>query len=176
MSALDVVLDTLPDITKDLRLNLQAVLSPDGAPGLSETQRVYVALSTAFATRHPDLMAALTEHAATRLPASAVESAKAAASIMAMNNVYYRFTHVCEDAEVKKLPARLRMNVIGNPGVEKVDFELACLAVSAQNGCTACMNAHVAGARKYAVSAEGIQSAVRIAAVMSGVAQALSLR
>ena len=69
-------------------------------------------------------------------------AARAAASIMAMNNIYYRFTHLASAPDYKTLPARLRMNVIGKPGVDKADFELWCLAVSAINGCGVCIDSH----------------------------------
>ena len=92
---------------------------------------------------------------------------------MAMNNIYYRFLHIVGNDEYAKLPAKLRMNVIGNPGVDKTDFELYSLAVSAINGCGACVAAHEKVVRKAGVTAEGVQSAVRIAAVVHGVAVAL---
>jgi len=92
---------------------------------------------------------------------------------MGMNNVYYRFVHLVENPDYAPLPARLRMNVIGNPGVAKVDFELYSLAVSAINGCGTCLAAHDKVVRKAGVTAEGVQSAVRIAAVVHGVAIAL---
>ena len=90
---------------------------------------------------------------------------------MGMNNIYYRFTHLIEDAEYRSLPARLRMNVIGNPGIDKVDFELVSLAVSAVNGCGMCVNAHDAVLKKHGLGRDSVQSAVRIAAVVHAVAQ-----
>jgi len=93
-----------------------------------------------------------------------------------MNNVYYRFVHLAGNPEYARLPAKLRMNVIGNPGVAKVDFELYSLAVSAINGCGACVAAHDKAVRGAGVTAEGVQSAVRIAAVMHGIAVALESR
>lgn len=72
----------------------------------------------------------------------AVEAAKSAASVMAMNNVYYRFVHLASNPKYKTMPARLRMNWLGNPRVDRTDFELWALAVSAINGCGACMDAH----------------------------------
>ncbi|HLE01812.1 MAG TPA: carboxymuconolactone decarboxylase family protein, partial [Bdellovibrionota bacterium] len=101
-----------------------------------------------------------------------VEAAKAASTIMAMNNVYYRFTHLVEDREFANMPARLRMNIMSSPGIPKVDFELMCLAISAISGCGACMNSHVDQARKGGLSTEGIQSAVRIASVLNAASQA----
>jgi alkyl hydroperoxide reductase subunit D len=64
------------------------------------------------------------------------------------------------------------MNVIGNPGIAKVDFELYCLAVSAINGCGMCMEAHVHEVEKAGTSKLGVQSAIRIASVINSLAQA----
>ncbi len=67
---------------------------------------------------------------------------------MAMNNVYYRFTHLAGNQEYRNMPAKLRMNVIGATGIDKIDFELFSLAVSAINGCGMCIDAHVAVAEE----------------------------
>jgi len=71
------------------------------------------------------------------------------------------------------MPAGLRMNVIGNPGIEKVDFELYSLAVSAINGCGMCIDAHVHEVVKGGISKQGVQSSIRIASVLAAAAQAL---
>jgi len=92
---------------------------------------------------------------------------------MAMNNVYYRFIHLAADDEIKKMPANLRMQVIANPGVPKVDFEIMSLAVSAINGCGMCMESHVHEVVKAGLSKQGAQSAIRIAAVLNAAAQAV---
>jgi lipoyl-dependent peroxiredoxin subunit D len=72
--------------------------------------------------------------------------------------------------DYRQMPARLRMNVIGKPGVEKADFELWSLAVSAINGCGMCIDAHDKILREASVTAEQIQAAVRIAALVHAVA------
>jgi alkyl hydroperoxide reductase subunit D len=92
---------------------------------------------------------------------------------MAMNNIYYRFTHLAADPDYATMPARLRMNVIANPGVDKADFELWSLAVSAINGCGKCIDAHDQVLRKAGLSREAIQQAVRIASVIHAVAATL---
>ena len=73
------------------------------------------------------------------------------------------------------MPANLRMNIIGNPGIDKVDFELMSLAVSAINGCGMCMEAHVAEVTKGGVNRTGVQSAIRIGAVVNAAAQSLDI-
>jgi alkyl hydroperoxide reductase subunit D len=163
----------IPEHAKDLRLNLSTVLSAEGAPGLAEHQILGVALASAIAARDPALLREIEALVGPRLDAAQVAAARAAASIMGMNNVYYRFVHLAENPDYAKLPAKLRMNVIGNPGVPKTDFELYSLAVSAINGCGACVAAHDRVVRDAGVAAEGVQSAVRIAAVLHGVAVAL---
>src|SRR5690606_16827200 len=124
------------------------------------------ALASAAAARNPKLLREIEALTAERLDTEQANAARAAAANMGMNNVYYRFVHLVENPEYAKLPARLRMNVLGNPGVDKTDFELYSLAVSAINGCGACMAAHEKVVRKGGLSAEGVQSAVRIAAVV----------
>jgi alkyl hydroperoxide reductase subunit D len=165
--------NSLPEHAKDLKLNLSAVLSLDGAPGLSQPQIAGIALASAIAARNPALLTAIEAAASSTLDAAHVGAARAAAAIMGMNNVYYRFVHLVGNDEYGKLPAKLRMNVIGNPGIDKTDFELYSLAVSAINGCGACVAAHEKVVRKAGASAEAVQSAVRIAAVIHGVAVAL---
>lgn len=165
----------VPDYAKDIRLNLGSVLSTEGAPDLSIEQIHGIALASAYATRSADVIAAIEGETSSTLSPEARTAAKAAASIMAMNNVYYRFTHLVNDSELSKLPAKLRMNVIGSPGIAKVDFELYSLAVSAINGCGMCMEAHVREVEKAGISKLGIQSSVRIAAVINAAAQAIAL-
>jgi lipoyl-dependent peroxiredoxin subunit D len=163
----------IPEHAKDLKLNLSSVLSPEGAPGLTEHQIAATALASAIAARNPELLREIEALVVPRLEPAQVTAARAAAAIMGMNNVYYRFVHLVENPDYATLPAKLRMNVIGNPGIAKTDFELYSLAVSAINGCGACVAAHDKVVRKSGVSAEGVQSAVRIAAVIHGVAVAL---
>jgi alkyl hydroperoxide reductase subunit D len=167
---LDTIKSRIPDYAKDLRLNLDSVLSEAGAPGLSQKQIAIVALASAIASRHEPLTEAVAVQVATVLEAQEQDAARAAAAIMAMNNIYYRFTHLVEEREYETMRASLRMNVIANPGCSKIDFELASLAVSAINGCGKCVDSHEKTLKKHEVSAQAIQSAARIAAVIHAVA------
>jgi alkyl hydroperoxide reductase subunit D len=90
-----------------------------------------------------------------------------------MNNIYYRFVHLIEADEYAKLSAKLRMNVMVNPGTARENFELWSLAVSAVNGCGKCLVAHERVLREAGVTAEQIQAAVRIASVVHAVAVTL---
>jgi lipoyl-dependent peroxiredoxin subunit D len=131
------------------------------------------ALASAIASRNAELVRVVEAAASQKLEAVQAEAARAAAAIMGMNNVYYRFLHLVEDDEYARLPAKLRMNVIGSPGIAKADFELVSLAVSAVNGCGKCVTAHERVLRQHDVSREAVQSAVRIASVMHALAGVL---
>ena len=168
--SIDNIRDQLPDYARDLRLNLGSVLTTSGAPGLTEKQIAMIALSTAIAARNPQLIRAVESWAQPQLDEAGINASRAAAAVMGMNNIYYRFLHLVEDGEYQTMPARLRMNVIGNPGIDKLDFELLSLAVSAVNGCGMCITAHERKLREGGISRETIQSSVRIASVIHAVA------
>lgn len=171
--SLDSIKNRIPDYAKDLRLNLSTVLSPEGAPGLNEEQIHAVALASAIAARNTVFSEQIEAYVKDRLSETVLQAAKAAAAIMAMNNVYYRSMHLLSDKEYGSMPARLRMNIIGNPGVEKRDFELYSLAVSAVNGCGLCLDAHEKVVIKAGLGKQAVHSAIRIAAVMHAVAVTL---
>lgn len=173
MSTIPELKSQLPDYAKDLRLNLDTVLGEAGAPGLAQKQIAVIALASAIAARHAPLTAAVAAFAAEHADEDALKGARTAAAIMGMNNVYYRFLHLVENEEYGTMRAALRMNAMANPGGDKIDFELASLAVSAINGCGMCMASHEKTLRKHEVSAQVVQSAVRIAAVIHAVAVTL---
>ncbi|HTU64496.1 MAG TPA: carboxymuconolactone decarboxylase family protein [Steroidobacteraceae bacterium] len=170
---LEQIRDSIPDYARDLKLNLGSVLTTTGAPGLNEKQVWSIALASAIAARNTAFARAIEALAKAHLPDVEVEGSKAAAAIMGMNNIYYRFLHLVEDNEYQTMPARLRMNVIANHGIDKLDFELISLAVSAVNGCGLCVTSHEKKLRQHEVSREAIQSAVRIAATIHAVAGVL---
>lgn len=165
----------LPDYAKDTKLNISKVLTEDGAEGLTEAQIYSIALACAYATKTPALIEAIYQDSEAILTAEQQNAAKAAATIMGMNNVYYRFVHLVSDDSYATLPANLRMNIMANSGVEKVDFELMSLAVSSINGCGMCIDAHVKTVTSEGVSKTGVQSCIRIAAVVTSLAQALTI-
>jgi alkyl hydroperoxide reductase subunit D len=173
MTTLDTIRDALPDYARDLKLNLGTVLTPAGAPGLSEKQIWGIALASAITSRNLAFARDVEALATVHLDPAYLNGARAAAAIMGMNNIYYRFLHLVEDSEYAKIPARLRMNVIANPGVDKVDFELLSLAVSAINGCGTCVASHERQVRQHGLERETVQSAVRIASVVHAVARVL---
>ena len=165
--------NALPDYAKDLKLNLDSVLSETGAAGLTPKQIRAIALASAIASRYKPLVAAIETFAAEQLSPEEINGSKAAAAVMAMNNIYYRATHMIHNDEYGQLRAGLRMNIMANPGIDKMTFELASLAVSAINGCGACMDSHERTLRQHEISAQGVQSALKIGAVVHAVAVTL---
>lgn len=169
--SIDALKAKLPDFCKDVRLNLSTLANDET---LGEQTKYGLILACAIATRNPEVLAALDAEASPHLSAAARDAARAAASIMAMNNVYYRFVHLATNKAYATMPAKLRMNVIGNPGVPKSDFELWSLAVSAINGCGACLDSHETELRKHGVSAVQVQAALRIGAVVNAVSRVVA--
>ncbi|MFI9270590.1 carboxymuconolactone decarboxylase family protein [Kitasatospora sp. NPDC052896] len=168
--ALDELKAALPEYAKDLKLNLSALI---GNSTLPEQQLWGTVLSCAMATGSKAVLSELEPQAKEILSEQAYNAAKGAAAIMAMNNVYYRTVHLLSDKEYGNLRAGLRMNFIAAPGVEKLDFELWSLAVSAINGCGMCLDSHEQVLSKAGVSRETIQAAFKIAAVIQAVASVL---
>jgi alkyl hydroperoxide reductase subunit D len=170
--SLDTLRETLPAYAKDLSLNLSSLAAETV---LTDQQKWGAFVASAYAVGTPAVVKAVEISAdAAGLSAEAMTAAKAAAAIMGMNNVYYRATHLLSNKEYATLPARLRMNILANPGVDKADFELWSTAVSAVNGCGACLDAHEAELKKHGVPAQQIQAALRIAAVVNAVSRVVA--
>lgn len=165
--SLDALKNELPDYAKDLKLNLSSL----GRETELDAQKKWgTFLASAHAVGEPKTLAAISAAAEAELSPEAVNAAKAASAIMGMNNVYYRFVHLAKNKEYSTLPAKLRMNILANPGVDKADFELWSLAVSAINGCGLCIDSHEAELRKHGMTTSQIQAAVRIASTVNAVA------
>ena len=172
MPTLEEIRESLPEAARDLKIGLQSVL---GAESLSVQQRWGVAVACAHAARNPALRDAMLAEARASGAAHAIlDDARAAAALMGMNNVFYRAKHMLGEAYATK-PARLRMQRIARPAGEKVDFELMSLAVSAINGCEVCVTAHEKTVREGGLGEDAVIDALRIAAVVHGVACALEL-
>ena len=159
--------DTLPDYAKDLRLNIGSLLNDQT---LSDDRKYGLILACAHGSGHRPLVAAAEAEIEGKLDQAYANAARAAAAVMAMNNVYYRFVHLASNPVYGTLPAKLRMNVIGSPGIDKADVELFSLAVSAMNGCGSCIDSHERVLSQHGVKPEIIQAAGRIGAVMKAVA------
>jgi alkyl hydroperoxide reductase subunit D len=164
--SLESLRNDLPEYAKDQKLNLGTLATE---PSLTQQQRAGTFVASAIASRNARVMRAILAEFGPQLSPEALNAAKAAASVMGMNNIYYRFSHLV-GGDYATMPAKLRMNVIGKPGVEKVDFELWSLAVSAINGCGMCMESHEKVVLHGGLTKEQVQAAVRIASVVHATA------
>jgi alkyl hydroperoxide reductase subunit D len=164
---LEKLLESCPDYAKDLKLNMGSVLQQ---AELTEQQTWGTAVCSAMASRNQSLLDAILAEAAGHLTEQALFAAKAAGAIMGMNNIFYRFRHLSSNPKYVELPARLRMQVIRTHGGDPVDFELWCLAISAINGCAACVDSHEKVLREKGITEETIVAAVRIASTIHALA------
>ena len=171
-AALEALRSSLPEPARDIKLNLQAVLQQSS---LSASQRWGVVIASAVAARNPTLRRAVLADARREVDAGVVEDALAAAALMAMNNVYYRFRHLVGKDSYSAKPARLRMNRLVKPAGSKADFELFCLAVSAINGCGTCIESHEKVVTEGRLTEDQVHDAVRIAATINATAVALEM-
>jgi alkyl hydroperoxide reductase subunit D len=172
VSRVEALRASIPDTAKDIKLNLQSVLQP-GA--LTPAQRWGVAIASAVAARNVALRDALIADADGEVGGDVIDDAVAAAALMAMNNVYYRFRHLVGKPSYSQMPARLRMQRIVKPLTNKTDFELFCLAVSAINGCEMCIRSHEEVVRNGGLSEEQVHDAIRVAATVNAAALAVEL-
>ena len=168
---LQIVQDLMPAYAKDIKLNLSSLLNNEEP--LTKQQFWGVMLASAMASKNKLLLNAVAETAHSNLSSEAESAAKSAASLMAMNNIYYRFTHLVSDPEYSRMPANLRMSILAQPSVASQDFELFSLAVSAINGCGKCIDAHEKVLKNHAMSKEAIQMAIRIASIIHAAATVL---
>jgi alkyl hydroperoxide reductase subunit D len=170
--SLDALRESIPAYAKDLSLNLSSLAAETL---LTDQQKWGCFVASAHAVGVGPVIRVVEAAAAEAgLTEEAKAGAKAAAAIMGMNNVYYRALHLLKNQEYRTLPARLRMNIIANPGVEKTDFELWCTAVSAINGCGMCLDSHEEELKKRGVPNTSIQAALRIASVVNAVSRVVA--
>jgi alkyl hydroperoxide reductase subunit D len=171
--ALSALRESLPDLAKDTRINLSATLQSEV---LSPAQAWGVALAAAVASRSARLASAFMQDGRARgVSEATLDDARAAAVLMAMNNVYYRFRHVIGKDSYSHKPARLRMQRLVQTSGPKVDFELFSLAASAINGCETCLRSHEQAVLAGGLSEDHVHDAVRIASAVRAGALALEL-
>ncbi|MGZ3820255.1 MAG: carboxymuconolactone decarboxylase family protein, partial [Mucilaginibacter sp.] len=125
---------------RDLKLNFSSALTSEH---LSTKECALIGLSTAINNNNKVLVQFFTRYAEEQ-GATAAETAEAAgcASLLASNNIFYRFRHFTQKEKYTQIPARIRMQLMMKPATGKEFFELMSLAISAVNGCEMCVNAH----------------------------------
>ncbi len=150
---------------RDLKLNLASTLTSEH---LSTKGCALIGLSTAINNNNSQLTLYFTRYAEEQ-GATAAETAEAAgcASLLASNNIFYRFRHFTQKEKYSQIPARIRMQLMMKPVTGKEFFELMSLAISAVNGCEMCVNAHEDSLIKLGTTEERIFDAVRIASLVT---------
>lgn len=156
---------------KDLRINVKNVLQSEV---LSEKETALVALSVAVNQQNEPLRrflgALAVKHGATD---QEVGEVVACTSLLASNNVLYRFRHFVKKDKYNQLQGRIKMSIMMNPVLGKEFFELVSLAVSAVNGCEMCVNAHENSVLGHGGTEERIFDAIRIASVITGLSKVI---
>ena len=166
--SLDALCNALPAYAKDLSLNLSSLMTETV---LAEQSKWGCFIACAYAVGAGPVIRELEDGCP--LSEDAAAAAKAAAALMGMNNVYYRALDLMKSREYSTLPVKLHMGAIIHPGVDKNDFELWCMAVSAINGCGACLDSHEEELRKRGVASAVIQAAIRIGAVVNAASRVM---
>jgi len=169
MSWVDQLKDTIPDYAKDTRLNFDTVIKRSSLPA---EEAEAVALAAAFATGNSKFWTWVHSQIQDRKEADA---ALTAASLMAMNNVWYPYVEMVDDENLKGLPAQLRMNAIASHGgTTKARFEAYSLAASIVGKCHFCVKAHYETLKKEGYTTEQLRDIGRIAAVITAVSRVLN--
>ena len=169
MNWVDSVKEALPDYAKDTRLNIDAVVKRST---LAPEEAEAVALAAAFASGNTKLWTWIQSEIADKKEA---EAAITAASLMAMNNTWYPYLEMADDANLSGLPAQLRMNAIAtHGGTTKARFEAYSLSASIVGKCHFCVKAHYETLKKEGYTVEQLRDIGRIASVINAVAKVLN--
>ncbi len=169
------IIKKLPEgYAKDIKHNLEAIFK--GMEGLSSEQLYGVALTAGYYLKNEQMLNHIRGEAKLHLEESYADACKMAVVLMAMNNTYYRFAHdMVDDAEIKAMQTDLQMEVLHNPGIPLVDFEVLCLAVSILRGCKTCVQIHIKKLQKRGFNKVAIRNIGRVVSVFCAVAEALEI-
>lgn len=158
------ILNNIPEYAKDIKLNLSSMINNHA--GLTDNQFAGSVLTAAIATKNTALAKYTHQAVSTQLAANEINAVHSAISIMGMTNIYYRFTDLVDDKTYSSMPAGLRMNILRDPGVDKIDFEMWSLVASVIGGCHKCVSSHEQQLIKHGIAKETVQLLAKIAAVM----------
>lgn len=164
----ETILNGIPDYAKDIKLNLSSMIN--NHTGLTDIQFAGSVLVAAIATKNGALTKYITQAVATQLADNELHAVHAAASIMGMTNIYYRFTDLVDDASYSTMAAGLRMNILRDPGVDKVDFEMWSFVASVIGGCHKCVSSHEQQLIKNGITKEAVQLLAKIASIVNSLA------
>lgn len=156
---------------RDLRINLKNTLASEN---FTPKEAYLIALAVAVNEKNEVLIRSFSQLAADNGAADPeLAEVHACASMLAVNNVLYRFRHFAKNETYNNMPAGIKMNVMMNPVLGKELFELLSLVVSAVNGCETCVSSHEASLRKLGTSEPRIFDAIRLASIVRGLSIAI---
>lgn len=163
----DDLRSTMPEYARDLRLNLGSVMS---ASNLDPVMAWGSALTAALVSKNAQVIQNISEDAKAHLDEAQIKAVKSAAAMMSMTNVWYKFTDLVKDDEVKKQPPKLRMNaMLNHGGVDHALYEAWSLSASVVNACGVCIDAHASQLSKLGIDAQQVGDIGRIAAVVKAI-------
>jgi lipoyl-dependent peroxiredoxin subunit D len=170
MEFLNSIKELIPDYAKDIRLNIDGTIARSSLEG---NDAVAVALAAAFAAKSRPIIDII--QASGALSAEESHAVLTASALMGMNNVWYPYVEMADDADLKTQPAQLRMNAYAtNGGVDKRRFEMYALSASIVGKCHFCVKSHFELLKKEGMSSTQLRDVGRIAAVVNAAAQVIA--
>ena len=164
------IVNSFPEYAKDIKLNYSKILNEQV---LDKKQLYGTILISSFATQSTLLKDAAIREVEEKIDSTFKDAVYGAYSLMSMNAIYYRFTHLATEYNYASLPANLRMQYLTKHNISKEDFEMLCLAVAVIIGCGKCINAHEVVLRQSNISNLVIQTVARIAAILNAIANTI---
>lgn len=170
MEFLNSIKELIPDYAKDIRLNIDGTIARSSLEG---NDAVAVALAAAFAAKSRPIIDII--QASGALSPEESNAVLTASALMGMNNVWYPYLDMADDADLKTQPAQLRMNAYAtNGGVDKRRFEMYALAASIVGKCHFCVKSHFELLKKEGMSSTQLRDVGRIAAVVNAASQVIA--
>ena len=170
MEFLNSIKEMIPDFAKDIRLNIDGTIARSSLTG---NDAVGVALAAAFAAKSRPIIDVILASGA--LAPEESQAALTASALMGMNNIWYPYLDMADDADLKSQPAQLRMNAYAsNGGVDKRRFEMYALAASIVGKCHFCVKSHFELLKHEGMSAVQLRDVGRIAAVINAASQVIA--
>lgn len=170
MEFLNSIKELIPDYAKDIRLNIDGTIARSSLTG---NDAVAVALAAAFAAKSRKIIDIISASGA--LSEEEKNAVLTASALMGMNNVWYPYVEMTEDADLKSQPAQLRMNAYAtNGGVDKRRFEMYALSASIIGKCQFCIKSHFDLLKHEGMSSQQLRDVGRIAAVINAASQVIA--
>ncbi len=165
----------LPFYASDIKINLEKIFINEPNDFLSQEELYIVALTIGYALRHENVLNNIRADAKLVLEENHATACKTAAVMMSMNNCFYGFKDLCEDANLKAAESGLAMSSLANVDVNLTLFEMSCFAISILNKCKYCIGVHQKKLIKKNVSNNALLEIARVVSVLSASASAIDI-